>query len=129
LRQLHTSRTATPLDEPPRQGAASPHPSPSPPPWISPTPLPRPTPAPNPYKKEPKLERPLLFSGSVKEFRNFMAQCGLHFTLCPSTFDTNETKVLFIVSLLRGQAFNWARAIAMDPSHPMRHDYPAFQDA
>jgi len=51
------------------------------------------------------------------------------FTMCPNTYPTHEQKVLFVISLLRGPAFNWARDIPEQPDHPLRHDYPTFKIA
>lgn len=79
--------------------------------------------------KEPKIPPPPEFHGKVSEYRNFMAQCSLTFTLCPRTYSTEESKVLFVVSRLRDQALNWARDIPENPEHPYRHDYQAFKAA
>lgn len=80
-------------------------------------------------RKDPKIAKPPEFSGKVSEFRNFMAQCTLTFHMCPNTYVTDEQKVLFIVSLLRGPALTWARDIPEQPDHPLRKDYPAFKKA
>jgi hypothetical protein len=58
-----------------------------------------------------------------------MAQCTLTFTMCPKTYSSNEKKVLFVVSLLRGTALDWARGVAEDEHHPLRNNYPAFKEA
>src|SRR5205809_356423 len=47
--------------------------------------------------------------------------------MCPNTYPTHEQKVLFVISLLHGPAFNWAREIPEQSDHPLRHDYPAFK--
>ena len=78
---------------------------------------------------EPRVEPPPEFSGSISEFPNFMAACTLVFTLCPHTYSTDERKVLYVVSRLRGTAMNWARNIAENPDHQYRRDYPAFKTA
>ena len=79
--------------------------------------------------KDPKLPPPSEFSGKISEFRNFMAQCTLTFTMCPNTYNTDERKVLFVVSLLRGSALSWAREIAENENHLLRNDYTAFKTA
>lgn len=79
--------------------------------------------------REPRVEPPPEFSGSISEFPNFMAACTLVFTLCPITYSTDERKVLYVVSRLRGTAMNWARNIAENPDHQYRRDYPAFKTA
>ena len=62
-------------------------------------------------RRDPKVPSPPEFSGNVLEFRNFMSQCTLTFTMCPNTYVTDEHKVLFIISLLRGTAMTWAHDI------------------
>ena len=79
--------------------------------------------------REPRVEPPPEFSGNVSEFPNFMAACTLVFTLCPHTYSSNERKVLYVISRLRGTAMSWARNIAENSDHSYRHDYPAFKTA
>ena len=79
--------------------------------------------------REPRVEPPPEFSGSISEFPNFMAACTLMFTLCPHTYSTDERKVLYVVSRLRGTAMSWAHNIAENPDHQYRRDYPAFKTA
>jgi len=80
-------------------------------------------------RRDPKIPKPPEFSGKVSEFRNFMAQCTITFHMCPNTYVTDEQKVLFIISLLRGSALTWARDIPEQPDHKFRSDYPAFKKA
>jgi hypothetical protein len=77
--------------------------------------------------RDPKVNLPPEFSGKVADFRNFMSQCSLTFSMSPNTYVTDEQKVLFVISLLRGLALNFARDIPEDPDHPLRKDYPAFR--
>ena len=58
-----------------------------------------------------------------------MAQCTLTFTLCPRTYPTNQSKVLFVISRLRGRPLNWAREIPGNPEHPFHNNYLAFKTA
>ena len=67
------------------------------------------------------------FTGKVSEFANFMASCTLVFAMCRNTYTSDERKVLFIVAHLRGSPMNWAREIADNATHPLRHDYRAFK--
>ena len=76
-----------------------------------------------------KVEPPPEFSGKISEFPNFMAACSLVFSLCPKTYSSDERKVLYVISRLRGAAMNWARSIAEDPEHVYRRDYAAFRNA
>ena|SRR5437667_2956441 len=43
----------------------------------------------NPVPKDPKIALPSKFSGKFLEFRNFMAQCALTFTMCSNIYDTD----------------------------------------
>ena len=78
---------------------------------------------------KPRVEPPPEFSGSISEFSNFMAACTFVFTLCPTTYSTDECNVLYVVSRLSGTAMNWARNIAENPDHQYHRDYPAFKTA
>ena len=82
---------------------------------------------PQEQSREPRVKPPPEFSGSISKFPNFIATCTLVFTLCPHTYSTDERKVLYIVSRLRGTAMSWAHNIAENPSHQYRCDYPAFK--
>lgn len=82
---------------------------------------------PLPTFKEPKVTEPPEYSGKVSEFRAFFTQIGVVFTLRPSSFPTDETKVLYVISRLRGSAMNWSINIAEDVNHPLRHDYEEFK--
>jgi len=75
---------------------------------------------------KPKVPIPPEFSGKVYEYRNFVAQCNLSFGLCPASFPTDETRVLFIISRLRGDALTYARSIIENPNHPLRHNFNGF---
>jgi Retrotransposon gag protein len=85
--------------------------------------------APVQARRDPKIPSPPEFSGKVSEFRNFMAQCTLTFHMCPNTYVTDEQKVLFIISLLRGPALTWARDIPEQSDHHLRNDYTEFKKA
>ena len=79
--------------------------------------------------KEPKLAPPPEFYGKLSEYRNFMAQVALTFTLCPRTYSDDKSQVLFVISRLRGRLLNWAREIATNPQHPYHNNYEAFKAA
>jgi hypothetical protein len=79
--------------------------------------------------REPKVSDPPEFSGKVSEFANFLAHCNLVFTLQRRTYLSNESRVLYIISWLRGGAADWARPVLVNAKHPHRHDYPAFRNA
>jgi hypothetical protein len=76
---------------------------------------------------DPKMVLPKLFSGKVSEFKNFMVQCTLIFSVCPNTYCTDERCVLFAIARLKDEPLTWANEIAIDPMHPLRHDYKLFK--
>ena len=78
---------------------------------------------------EPRVEPPPEFSGSISEFPNFMTAYTLMFTLCSTTYSTDECKVLYVVSHFHGKTMSWARNIAENPDHQYRHDFPVFKTA
>ena len=65
----------------------------------------------------------------MSEYRNFMAQVALTFTLCPRTYPDGRSQVLFVISRLRDRPLDWAREIATNPQHPYHNDYEAFKAA
>jgi hypothetical protein len=67
------------------------------------------------------------FSGKISEFKNFMVQCTLIFSVCPNTYCTDERRVLFVISRLKDEPLTWANEIAIDPAHPLRHNYERFK--
>ena len=77
--------------------------------------------------RDPKITPPPEFSGKISEYRNFIAQCALTFTMRPNTYDDDQRKVLFVISRLRSTALSWARDIVEKENHPLRHDYDAFK--
>jgi Retrotransposon gag protein len=74
-----------------------------------------------------KIGQPAPFDGKVSEYLTFMSQCQLHFTVYPESFRTSESKVLFIISYLTGNARSWATDILNQKTHPLRRNYDAFQ--
>ena len=71
---------------------------------------------------ELRAEPPPEFSGSILEFPNFMAAYTLVYTLCPTTYSSDECKVLYVVSHLHGTAMSWAHNIAENPDHLYHHN-------
>jgi hypothetical protein len=78
---------------------------------------------------DPKMPPPEMFSGKPSDFKNFMAQITLIFSVCPNTYCNDERRVLFVISRLKDEPLTWANDIAMNPGHPFRHDYPAFKQS
>ena len=80
-------------------------------------------------RREPKVNKPNEFGGKISEYRTFMSQCLLTFSMCPSSYSDDEKKVLFIISYLSGNARDWARVILENEAHPYRNDFAAFKKA
>ncbi len=60
---------------------------------------------------EPRLNPPAHNSGEPNTCRSFLSQCSLTFSLQPSCFPTERSKVAFIITLLVGQAREWGTAM------------------
>ncbi len=60
---------------------------------------------------EPRLNPPAPYSGEPNTCRSFLSQCSLTFSLQPSCFPTERSKVAFIITLLVGQAREWGTAM------------------
>ena len=86
---------------------------PSPDPWAVPAPAPTGLgsvplpPTPSSGIHEPRLPPPERYDGSPGECRTFLTQCQLIFSLQPSSFPTDATRVAYIVTQLTGKAKNW----------------------
>jgi hypothetical protein len=61
--------------------------------------------------RDPKIVPPELFSGKISEFKNFMVQCTLIFSVCPNTYCTDERRVLCVISRLKDEPLTWANEI------------------
>lgn len=59
---------------------------------------------------EPRLPPPAFYSGEPEFCRAFLAKCSLYFSLQPSSFSTEESKVAFVITLLTGRAAEWGTA-------------------
>ena len=79
--------------------------------------------------RDPKITPPETFDGKPAKFDNFITQCALHITVRTNTFRTEEQRVLFVISCLRGEPLTWAREIVKNRNNPLRHNYEAFEEA
>ena len=52
------------------------------------------------------------FDGNLDKCRGFVFQCGLVFSQCARLFPSDNFKINYIISLLRGKALAWAQANA-----------------
>jgi Ty3 transposon capsid-like protein len=65
-----------------------------------------------------KVRNPEPFNGSEPcKLRNFLVSCNLHFCDRPKTFATDEKKILFVLSYLKGSAISWFEPGLMDKSN------------
>ena len=79
--------------------------------------------------REPKVNKPNDFNGKISEYRTFMSQCLLTFTMQPSQYRTDEQKVFFVISYLGKNCRDLARPILEKEDHPHRNNFPEFKKA
>jgi hypothetical protein len=77
--------------------------------------------------RNPKMVPPEPFSGKILEFKNFIVQCTLIFSVCPNTYCTDKRHVVFVISCLKDELLTWANEIAIDPLDSLRHNYECFK--
>ncbi len=63
------------------------------------------------HHAEPRLNPPAPHSGEPNTCCSFLSQCSLTFSLQPSCFPTERSKVAFIIMLLVVQAREWGTAM------------------
>ncbi|KAG1956972.1 retrotransposable element [Pimephales promelas] len=81
-------------------------------PTAPPTPPVLPPPAPAAAgRSEPRLPTPEGYSGEPEFCRAFLTRCSMHFALQPHTFQSEEAKVAFVLTLLSGRASLWGTAV------------------
>uniref|UniRef100_A0A9J7XNI1 ribonuclease H n=1 Tax=Cyprinus carpio carpio TaxID=630221 RepID=A0A9J7XNI1_CYPCA len=80
---------------------------------------------PAPRHAEPRLNPPAPYSGEPNSCRSFLSQCSLTFTLQPSCFPTEQSRVAFVITLLVGQAREWGTAM-WDSKHDCCVSFEAF---
>lgn len=54
---------------------------------------------------------PATFSGVAEDCSGFLLQCSLQFEMQLQRFTTDRTKITYIILLLSGRAFQWAKSI------------------
>jgi Ty3 transposon capsid-like protein/Zinc knuckle len=79
--------------------------------------------------REPKVNKPTEFGGKLSEYSTFISQCLLTFIMCPASYQTDQQKVLFVISYLVETARKWARPILEREDHPLRNDFASFKKA
>ena len=76
-----------------------------------------------------KVWEPDTFDGTDPcKLRDFLIFCNLHFHNCPHVFSSDEKKILFMLSYLKGAAINWFKPGLMDPTNSAHWmwDFPTF---
>jgi Retrotransposon gag protein/Zinc knuckle len=76
--------------------------------------------------REPKVPMPERFNGSRRGFRPFMSQVNTVFRLNSSRFTSEYNKILFIGSLLTGDAAIWFEAMDRVPGNAIMESYATF---
>jgi hypothetical protein len=74
---------------------------------------------------EPQPATPDKFDGRNFPCRQFLNQLGIHFHIYSEYYPSDESKVNYALSLLKGPALDWASTV-IDANDPVLHDYPAF---
>ncbi len=78
-----------------------------------------------PRRSEPHLNPPAPYSGEPTSCRSFLSQCSLTFSLQPSCFPTDESKVAFVIMHLAGSAREWG-TVMWDNKHECCSSYSNF---
>jgi hypothetical protein len=66
----------------------------------------------------PKIKEPDPYHGERTKLRPFLAHCELKFRTEPNKFDTDEKKIAYTSSLLKGVAWNWVEPLITAENAP-----------
>ena len=80
-----------------------------------------------PPSREPLMPIPERFSGDLGACGRFLVQCSLVFQQQPSTYNSDKSRIAFIISLLSGKAAQWATAL-WESNSPACQSYDAFSN-
>ncbi|XP_045080421.1 uncharacterized protein LOC123492194 [Coregonus clupeaformis] len=69
------------------------------------------SPQPTPASREPSLPPPERYAGDSGTWRAFLSQCSLIFELQPSSFPSDRSKIVYLITLMSGRAIAWATAV------------------
>lgn len=67
--------------------------------------------SPSHAEPEPHANNPPPYDGDPNSCRAFLSQCSLVFALQPRRYVTEESRVAFVISLLKGRARDWETAV------------------
>uniref|UniRef100_A0A8C2FP27 Ty3 transposon capsid-like protein domain-containing protein n=1 Tax=Cyprinus carpio TaxID=7962 RepID=A0A8C2FP27_CYPCA len=73
------------------------------------------------------MAKPAPFSGSAEDCSGFLLQCSLVLEMQPHVFPTEQSKVAFVISQLKGKALQWADSI-WTQNNPVIQSYTSFVD-
>ncbi len=80
---------------------------------------------------EPRLPVPESYTGEPNFCRAFLTRCSMHFSLQPRTFEREESKVAFVLTLLTGRAALWGTAVEVCTGSKLKPEpgpYPRLSD-
>ena len=83
----------------------------------------------DPKESRVKVRDPDTFDGSdPRKLRDFLVSCNLHFRDRPKVFSSDEKRILFVISYLKGSALSWFEPGLMDHSNSAHWmwDFEAF---
>ncbi len=67
------------------------------------------------------------FAGDRRFLKGFLAKIDLVFALYPDRYQEDESKVIYAISRLYGNAMNWAASL-IEKNDPCLHNYQEFKD-
>ncbi|KAG1934059.1 retrotransposable element [Pimephales promelas] len=65
----------------------------------------------NPELPEPRVNNPPCYAGEPTECLPFLTQCKVVFSLQPTTYDRERSRIAYVISLLKGRAREWGTAV------------------
>ena len=74
-----------------------------------------------------KVSPPEIFDGDRKKARSFLLQLKNIFRAQPGRYSTQDGRVSYAISYLRGTAFDWVIPF-LESNHPMLNDFELFED-
>lgn len=82
------------------------------------------------HSSEPKLPLPKKFTGNRKDTRGFINQLELVFEACPTRFNSDQTRIHTLGSLLDGKPLNWLNPYLENRAqHPeLFNNYATFKE-
>lgn len=83
-----------------------------------------------PVPKIAKVADPEFYYGDMTKYQAFVSQCALRIASEPRAFQNDQSKMIFAISFLRGNAYSWAQPqIDTDTGHVKFEHYVDFLQA